>query len=374
MDVKWDSTVPIPDDLDQVIQQGIARGRQEAARRRTVRRRAVRSAGCLVLVMCLFVGGLQFSPAFAAAMEDVPVLGQLVRVFGKNQAVVEGGSQNAGDSARLSMERSGDTEQMRLVFPLADASRYRAEFASYPKTVTITLPGTHTVEILSQISRAKDTSQYIKSVCQLPTSTAETAVLQLTLESDAEVQIQEYRDPGSLVIRLTPADIQLDTIYSVRTLSLDAEGLAAASSRFDSHAPRVLQDDSGTFFLELGQFSSREEAEGYAKRTADQSVIVEARVGNNVPVAFASLQAYENTRLLDAYYELLITSHTAQPVLDFLDTHLAQASPQAQDEMLRGLAGFLADGQEAVDWSKVAGYYQQAGQTPPESIAQYINP
>ena len=373
MDVKWDSTVPIPDDLDLVIQQGISRGRQEAARRRTLRRRVAHSTGCLVLVTALFVGGLQFSPAFAAAMEDVPVLGHLVHVFGKNQAVVEGGSQGDNHSASLRMERSGDTEQMRLLFPVADASQYRAEFASYPKTITITLPGTHTVEILSQISRAKDTSQYIKSVCQLPTSTAESTVIQLTLESDADVQIQEYRDPGSLVIQLTPADIQLDTIYSVRTLSLDADGIAAAASRLDSHPLRVLQDDSGTFFLELGQFSSQEEADAYAKRTADPSVIVEARVGNNVPVAFSSLQAYESDRLLNTYYDLLLSSDTVAPLLEFLDTHFAQATAQEQDEMLRGLAGFLEDGQEAVDWNKVAGYYQQAGQTPPESISQYFN-
>lgn len=374
MDVKWDPTVPVPDDLDLVIQQGIVLGRQEAARRRTLRRRVARSVGCLVLVMSLFVGGLQFSPAFAAAMEDVPVLGQLVHVFGKNQAVVEGGSQGTGNSAALHMQRSGETEQMRLVFPLADAARYRAEFASYPKSVTITLPGTHTVEILSQISRAKDTSQYIKSVCQLPTSTPETAVIQLTLESDANVQIQEYRNPGSLVIQLTPADIQLDTIYSVRTLSLDAAGLKQAAGRLDSHSARVLQDDSGTFFLELGQFPSREEAESYAQRTMDPSVLVEARAGNNVPAAFASRQAYESARLLNTYYGLLLSSDTATPILDFLDAHFAQSTPQEQDEMLRGLAGFLADGQEAVDWNKVAGYYQQAGQTPPASIAPYFEP
>ena len=374
MDAKWDIPVDIPEDLDEVIRQGIRRGKQAAARRRTIRRCAVRCVCSAVVVTGLLVGGIHASPAFAAAMENVPVLGQLVQAFGTNQRVVQGGSQGQSVSAVLTMERDGDTEWMRLSFPQAEASLYQAEFASCPKTVTITLPGTATVETLSQISRASDTSQYVKSVCQLPTSTADAAVIQLSLESDADVEIQEYRDPGSLIIRLTPAAIQLDTVYSVRTLSLDAAGIAAAADRMGSAASRVLQDDGGTFFLELGQFSSPEEAEAYAKNLAAEPVIIEARVGNNVPVAYLSLQDYESSCLLDTYYKLLIGSDTADPVLEFLDAHFAKASPQDQDEMLRGLAGFLEDGQEPVDGSKVAAYYEQAGQTPPESVLQYITP
>ena len=42
-----------------------------------------------------------------------------------------------------------------------DAAAYNGIFAAYPKTVTLTLPGTRLVEILSEISRVKDTSRYI---------------------------------------------------------------------------------------------------------------------------------------------------------------------------------------------------------------------
>lgn len=375
MDNNWDISVDIPDDLEQVIQQGILQGKQVAARRRKLRQYAVRTVCSFLVITGLFVGGIHVSPAFAAAVDDVPILGRLVQVFGINQPVVQGGSsQSQVERALLTMERTGDTEQMRLTFPQADAAGYRAEFASYPKTVTITLPGTETVEILSQISRAKDTSQYIKSVCQLPTSTQGTAVIQLCLESDANVQIQEYRDPGSLVIELYPADIQLNTIYSVRTLSQKGEEIAAAASRLDGHPARLLQDGSGTFFLELGQFSTLEEAQAYLGRTSVDGLIVEARTGNNVPVAFASLQAYESARLLDSYYELLITSHTVDPVLDFLDIHFAQATPQEQDTMLRGLTGFLEGGGEEVDWNRIFTYYQQAGQPLPASISPLISP
>ena len=158
------------------------------------------------------------------------------------------------------MERDGDLEQMRLDFGQADASLYHAVFASYPKTVTITLPGTTNIAVLSEITRTQDTSQYVKSVYALPTSTPEAAVLQLELENDADVQIEEYRDPGSLVIRLLPTDLQMDTIYSLRTLSFAAQELPAVLQQYAGQEVRVLQDDSGKFFIELAQYSTREAA------------------------------------------------------------------------------------------------------------------
>ena len=363
-------SVSIPDDLNDVIQQGIARGRKAAARRAHTRRLAMQSVCSLALVLVLLVGGINLSPTLAAAVEDVPVLGQLVRIFGKNEPVVTGGVQTDGGSAALTMERRGDTEEIRLAFEQSDASLYQAVFSSYPKTITVTLPGTGGVEILSEISRAGDTSQYIKSVCLLPTSTQDASIIQLELESDADVQIEEYRDPGSLVIRLTPADIQLDTVYSVRTLSFGSQEIPAVAARYAGDSTRLLRDDGGKFFLELAQYTTREEAENAAASFPGE-IIVEPRTGNNVPVCFQTLEDYQSSQLLDQYYQLLITSTTAQPILDFLDEHFADAAPKEQDEMLRGLAGFLDETDKTEDWERAAAFYRLAGQELPEQIQQH---
>ncbi len=373
MDNPYNVDVVIPDDLDEVIQRGFSSGKRKAAQRARTKRLVVRSVCSLALAMGLFVGGIRVSPAFAAAVGELPVIGELVQVFGKNEPLAQGGSQTGTGQATLTMERSGTTEQMRLEFQQADASQYRAEFASYPKTVTITLPGTTGVEILSQISRATDTSQYIKSVCQLPTSTPETAVIQLELESDADVQIQEYRQPGSLVIELTPADIQLDTVYSVRTLSFDAEGAAEVLSAYPNQSLRILRDDAGTFFAEFGQYSTREEAEA-ASRTLPGSVLVEQRTGNNVPVSFQTMEAYESSRFLDQFYEVLLRADTVAPVLDFMDQHFTQSSQEEQAVMLQGLKGLLEDvtEEEPVDWERAAGFFRQAGEVLPESVQQHL--
>lgn len=187
-----------------------------------MRRGAVRSALCLALVLGLFAGGVNASPAFAAAMEELPILGRLVQVFRVNAPSVDGGQTAAGGRAALTMEREGDTEWLTLRYEQSSAGRYHAEFASFPKTVTLTLPGTERVEILSELSRAQDTSQYIKSVYTAEGWVDSAAVVQLELESDADVQLREYQEPGSIVIRLTPAENRLDTIYSLRTLSADS--------------------------------------------------------------------------------------------------------------------------------------------------------
>ena len=87
------------------------------------------------------------------------------------------------------------------------------------------------MEILSELSRAQDTSQYIKSVYTAEGWVDRAAVVQLELESDADVQLREYQEPGSIVIRLTPAENRLDTIYSLRTLSADSpEALRAMAA------------------------------------------------------------------------------------------------------------------------------------------------
>ena len=362
--------VSIPEDLDEVIQRGIQDGKRTVARRNRLKRTAVHSVCSFGLMLGLLVGGINLSPAFAEAVGELPVLGELVQAFGLNQAVAHGGSRTGQGDALLTMGRSGDVEWMRLEFEQADASQYQAEFASCPKTVTITLPGTEGVSILSEITRAQDTSQYIKSVYQLPGGTGRSTVVQLELESDADVQIQEYRDPGSLVIRLTPAEIQMDTVYSLRTLSLDEQALAAALEQYGARSTRILRDDNGTYFLELGQYATWEQAQAEC-RAVQGDLIVEKRTGNNAPVCFRTMEDYQSSCFLDQYYEVLLHADTVEPVLDFMDRYFAGASRQEQKIMLDGLSGLLED-EEETDWERAASFYQLVGQPLPETIRQHL--
>ena len=71
-------SVPIPDDLEKRVREGIRRGREPGAlrRRRQVQRRAA-IAACFALLLA----GLNLSPAVANAAANVPVLGPLFKVL-----------------------------------------------------------------------------------------------------------------------------------------------------------------------------------------------------------------------------------------------------------------------------------------------------
>lgn len=62
------------------------------------------------------------------------------------------------------------------------------------------------------------------------------------------------------MIRLTPAENRLDTIYSLRTLSADSPE-ALRSMAAPEEGARLLRDNAGRLFVELGQYDTRGEGE-----------------------------------------------------------------------------------------------------------------
>ena len=131
---------------------------------------------------------------------------------------------------------------------------------------------------------------------------------------------------------------------------------------------RLLRDDAGRLFVELGQYDTREKAERAAGDRGAAGLIVERRTGNNVPVCYETEEAYQSAVLLDGYNELLQTTVEVEPILAFLEEHLAGASAEVQDTMLRGLTGFLDGNEAGLDWERIAACYAMAGQTLPEKF------
>ena len=95
---------------------------------------------------------------------------------------------------------------------------------------------------------------------------------------------------------------------------------------------------------------------------------MERRTGNNVPVCYETEEAYQSAVLLDGYNDLLQTTVEVEPILTFLEEHLAGASAEVQDTMLRGLTGFLDGNEAGLDWERIAACYAMAGQTLPEKF------
>lgn len=355
--------VEIPEELDAAILRGVQNGKRIMNHKKYVQRTVAGAAA----VFAIFVGSINASPALAANLEDVAVLGSLVRVFRWNTPEAEGGQTDVTAKAAVSFQSGADSEQLTLTFDAANAAAYKASLAHFPETVTLTLPSTQEVGVLEEVNQARENSRFIKSVYVLGRADGASQV-QIELDVTADVAVEEYKDPGSIVVRLKEGEFVGQNVYSLRTLSMDQDALTKMQKDFPD--ARILRDDGEGWLLEIGQYDSEQAAQDALKaQSAQDSLIVETRFGNNVPAHYESMEAFQDAKLETEYSQLLNQSMTIDPILDFLDKHMAQASDSVKDTLLRGLTGFIRDDASKYDLDALNRYYQMAGQDIHQALA-----
>lgn len=350
-------SIEIPDELDLSINKGITTGKKIIKRRKYIKKSTIAVAAAFVI----FIGGINVSPSFADSLKDVPILGTLVEKFQWNAEFVKGGKLINSSKASITLKKNGEKEQLILSFNSKDAALYNATLNHFPETVTISLPGTESIDIIGEVERKKDASSYIKSIYSLKQDKAKTTYLQIEFEDTADVSIEEYKDPGKIVINLKPGIFEGRYIYSVRTLSFTKEeDLYKIIENIEPSEYRILRDDKNGYFLELGQFNNEEDAYNLAN-TFDTDLIVEKRWSNNVPTSFSSKEEYMDAQMISEYYELLMNATNVQEILDYLDKHLEQASITVQDTLLKGLTGYIKTDLKMYDLDKLNIYYKRIG-------------
>lgn len=355
--------VEIPEELDAAILRGVQNGKRIMNRKKYVQRTVAGAAA----VFAIFVGSINASPALAANLENVAVLGSIVRVFRWNAPEAAGGQTDVTAMAAVSFQNGKDSEQLTLTFDAANAASYKASLAHFPETVTLTLPSTQEVAVLEDVNQARENSQFIKSVYVLGRADGASHV-QIEFDATADVAVEEYKDPGSIVVRLKQGEFVGKDVYSLRTLSLDQDGLTKAQKDFPD--ARILRDDGEGWLLEIGQYDSEQAAQDALKaQSASDSLIVETRFGNNVPAHYATMDAFNDAKIELEYSQLLNQSMTIDPIVKFLDAHMAQASDSVKDTLLRGLTGFIRDDASQYDLDALNRYYQMAGQDIHQALA-----
>lgn len=105
--------VEIPEELDAAILRGVQNGKRIMNRKKYVRRTVAGAAA----VFAIFVGSINASPVLATNLEDVAVLGSLVRVFRWNTPEAEGGQTDVTAKATVSFQSGADSEQLTLTLP-----------------------------------------------------------------------------------------------------------------------------------------------------------------------------------------------------------------------------------------------------------------
>lgn len=346
-----------PELLDGAILSGIRKGKKKMNQKKYI----VRTVGSAAAAFAIFVGSINASPAFAAKLEDVAVLGTLVHAFQWNETSVKGGQASQNSRASVALEKNGVNEQLTLTFDGEQAARYEAVLAHFPETVTITLPDTKAEDVKREVEDFREKSDYIKAVHLWQTGQA--ASLQIEFDLDTAVGVEEYENPGRIVVKLAPGEFEGRDIYSVRTLSAKDTGALEQMQNGYGETARVLLDEQGKPFVELRQFDTQAEAERFlgSQSNAD-SLIVEKRWSNNAPASYDSRKAYENAQIEREYLDLLNQSTDIQPVQAFLEKHFTAADEEVREALLSGLTGWLAADPEQYDLEKLNQYYKAMGQ------------
>ena len=116
--------IEIPDELDQAIRVGVQKGKKMMNRRKYIQRTAAGAAAAFAV----FVGSINASPALAANLEDVAVLGTLVRAFQWNAPEAAGGQDSVSGKATVDFRKAAGAEQLTLSFSSADAAALKILF------------------------------------------------------------------------------------------------------------------------------------------------------------------------------------------------------------------------------------------------------
>lgn len=346
--------IDVPNDLDIFIEKGLKKGKKTMRRRRNIKNVGIG----MVATFALFVGSINVSPTFANSLKDIEVVGTLVKKLQWNDGSLSGGSDVKNAKASIKLEKDKDKERLVLSFNNKDAGLYNATLSHFPETVTISLPGTEKINIMGDVERSKDASSYIKSIYSLSENKGNNTYLQIEFDDSTDVSVEEYKNPGQIVINLKPGKFDGRDIYSVRTLSFkNKEDLDKIIKNVDSSKYRLLRDDKASYFVEFAQFDKEEDA-NKAKDKFGVDTIVEKRWSNNVPVEFLTNEAYRENKVLNEYNDILMNSTEIQDVLNYLDANLNKLSDEGNETLLKGLTGYIKDDYKNYDLNKLNKYYK----------------
>ncbi|MFV0517369.1 MAG: DUF4179 domain-containing protein [Aminipila sp.] len=369
---KQDLSIPL--ELDKAINEGIKKGRIKMEKNNAVRKRVMGVAAAAVIGVGLFGVGVNVSPAFADSIKDVPVLGTLVEVFQMNKENVSGGKAEAHSKGEISLSREEGKE--RLIINFADsenANKYDATYLKNPQSITITLPGSTDVKLLSDYKRSEGESDFIKSVYKLTTLDDSMLRYVVEIEDYSDVQISEYKNPGQIVVELTKNEnYDFEEIYSVRSYSFDdGEEFAVVEENLGKETHRILKDEQESRFIEFAQFATKEKAQAFAKEVGGIETVIEKRYGNNVPVCFKTKADYDEYCFVLDYTKVLNKAVDVEDITTFIDKN-KDKYPQYAEIMVKGLTGMLRSMDQseynAKDYDK---YYALIGTTTEKELAKY---
>ncbi|MDP5274209.1 hypothetical protein [Chengkuizengella axinellae] len=291
--------IQIPSELNNVVQTGIERGRTKMNKRSS--NKFLNICASFVLGLALLTASVNLSPTFGQSLENIPYMGQLVKVLQFNNGKSDGGTITDGSdiSGLDSFEKDG-YENIVINFSQgdmlqSDVPAYEVRYDEIPYAMTLEICGARNFSAEEDFNKILE-SEYVKDIYKLVTFDDSCMRFVIEFDRPVEYKIEERKDPASLVISLKEDEkVEEKKIYSLRTESY-VKGFFAASSEEKLYTigydkSRVLKDESGLFYIEIQSFETKEEAEQELEelsKATDIKMLIEERTGVQEPQSFPS--------------------------------------------------------------------------------------
>lgn len=245
--------IPIPEDLDWVIWNGMKRAERE--KQRAVARKWLATAAA---VFCLCFAGANIAPIYAYASE-LPVIGTIVRVL----HIGTGGAST--DGAHITANKQGETVDFQFesnVEELSAVPVYTAIQEYAPNRLILTLHGVRSMDEKSILNSLLETDAVQDAYLGILGDDSAYEFV-IVLNTGYSYEITEYENPSSLAVRFYPDEAYRSeqTVYYLRTAAMPyGEELGLMTEQFYPHRATQLKTRSGEYIVVVGQYTSEDEA------------------------------------------------------------------------------------------------------------------
>lgn len=250
--------IPIPERLEEVINNGIRR----ASRQKILHRARNTMAGAAAAV-CILFAGANIMPIYSYAA-DIPILGSIVRVFhiGSGGEVTDGahmGADSRGESVELTF---GD---------MSSAPYYTVKHMSAPNRIVLTLNGVRGADFES-IREALMGAEAVQDVYRNMVLDDSRIEMTIVLNSGWGFAVSEYENPGTIMLDFQP-DVESaeGTVYYLRTEAMGyTDRLGNLCEEYYSEGASQLKTLNGNYIVTIGQYATQDEAEEALKQLNEE--------------------------------------------------------------------------------------------------------
>jgi len=265
--------IEIPENIEDVIKKSVIKANTEGKKEKN-KKIFKGGIGIAAAIILAFTVSINTIPAFASTVANVPGLGKLVSILQFKDGAASGGRITDGANVDfISLKKENDKEHVIINFSKIEAvPHFNVEYKEYPYSMTFIISGAREIAAEKYFDNLKE-SNLIKDVYKLITLDDSMVRFTVVFNKPVKYELKEYKNPAQAVLTLDEDREKTNTtVYAVRTSSYQyGEEIGMAEEvLFDIEGKRILKDQKGTFCVEVGYYSTEEEANLKAKELGEK--------------------------------------------------------------------------------------------------------